>query len=146
MHSLTTTKDNTIKSWECKGKFQYFKLSEGRSVWLTLGMSGRFGINTELRYKHPRLRFVLQEPNAHEVTKVIYHDQRNFGTVHFCMDEATLATKLKGLGPDLLTDLTEELFLAAARNKRQKNPTNICTYRFHYYFAAIAQRLNAHYR
>ena len=118
-----------VKKWTCKGKFQYFVLDteqDHRSAWITLGMSGRFyfcNVNEdgEDLHKHSRVIFHLENTENEATADLVFVDARNFGTVHFCLDEETLEKKLDGLGPDILADeLTLERFLEICNAK--KNP------------------------
>jgi len=131
---FTETLPATVSEWSHKGKFQYFKLdsSNHRSCWITLGMSGRFYFadpkSVEPLHKHARVIFHLENAQNASPADLIFVDSRNFGTVHFCLEEEVLKKKLNDLGPSILTsDLTPELFLNITNYKR--NPDmNICKF------------------
>ena len=121
-----TTSIDTILDINCKGKFIYMLLDDGgarvddfqRSIWITLGMTGRF-VNEQKHLEDSSYgRWVLElvdgatttndnkqppptspNPVAH---KIYYHDKRNFGTVKFCLSKLELDQKLGSLGPDVL--------------------------------------------
>jgi len=124
----------TVSEWCCKGKFQYFKLSvahpEHRSCWITLGMSGRFifAPPDATPHKHARATFHLVNEKTGSPADLVFVDTRNFGTIHFTLEEALLQAKLKTLGPSILeSELTPEMFLEICNTK--KNPTiNICKF------------------
>ena len=122
-----------IKEWKCRGKFQYLLLSDQqRSVWVTLGMSGRFSFNADLDHKHSRVNFVLEDLETRARRNLTFIDARNFGTVRMSMDRQELEDKLKTLGPDLLdeSDLTDEVFLQIVRRScvAAKSPLNVCVF------------------
>jgi uracil-DNA glycosylase len=96
-----------------------------RSIWITLGMTGRF-VNENKHIQDPSYgRWVLELVNnvdaisdyksyANDETsfssqysksslhKVFYHDKRNFGTIKFCLSKKEFQAKLNSLGPDVL--------------------------------------------
>mmetsp|Transcript_13552 Transcript_13552/g.26922 ORF Transcript_13552/g.26922 Transcript_13552/m.26922 type:complete len:357 (-) Transcript_13552:23-1093(-) len=122
-----------IKAWKCRGKFQYLLLSdEQRSIWVTLGMSGRFSFDADLNHKHSRVNFVLEDLETRAKRNLTFIDARNFGTVRFSLDRQELEDKLKTLGPDLLDEgeLTDEVFLQVARKScvAAKSPLNVCVF------------------
>ncbi len=121
---------DTILDWNCKGKFIYILLDDGakapssiddsiddddfqRSIWITLGMTGRF-LNEARHLEDPSYgRWVLElsdeikeketiDSDTSNTFKIYYHDKRNFGTVKFCLSKKELEAKLKSLGPDVL--------------------------------------------
>ncbi len=125
---------DTILDWNCKGKFIYILLDDGakvpgssetiddtidsdndfqRSIWITLGMTGRF-LNEARHLEDPSHgRWVLElldesktienlNSENNRIHKIYYHDKRNFGTVKFCLSKKELEQKLKSLGPDVL--------------------------------------------
>jgi uracil-DNA glycosylase len=148
-----TTTIDTILDWNCKGKFIYILMDDGiraiapqnssntnenkddddddddddfqRSIWITLGMTGRF-VNEARHLEDPsygRWALELFDESKSENTntntnmntiddvsdkpqtrfhKIYYHDKRNFGTVKFCLSKAELDQKLNSLGPDVL--------------------------------------------
>jgi uracil-DNA glycosylase len=137
-----------IQEWNCKGKFIYIILDAGRSsttaaggnatdfqrsIWVTLGMTGRFlneaahaAANREARWC-----FQVQNPDADDIAasrrNIYYHDTRNFGTIKFCLSREELAEKLQSLGPDWLAESTTEqdfVNIVAA----QKPERNVCKF------------------
>jgi len=125
--------DSVIKSWKCRGKFQYLTLSDNeRSVWVTLGMSGRFSFDEDLNHKHARVNFLLEDVETKERKNLVFIDARNFGTVKLSLYKEELAKKLSTLGPDLLdsSDLTDEVFvnIVALTIKKAKKPVNVSTF------------------
>ncbi|GMH85607.1 hypothetical protein TrST_g3604 [Triparma strigata] len=124
---------SVIKAWKCRGKFQYAVLEdEERSVWVTLGMSGRFSFDEDLDHRHARVNFVLEDVATKELRNLVFIDARNFGTVRFSLDGQELEQKLKTLGPDLLdsSDLTDSVFIQIARKSisAAKKPLNVCNF------------------
>ena len=136
------TEDNvdTIQEWNAKGKFIYILLDEGaktpannandfqRSIWITLGMSGRF-LNQEKHQEDARfarwyLSLLMKEGTER---KIYYHDARNFGTVKFCLSREALTTKLNSLGLDILDPMTTEDDFVQLVTK-QKSELNICRF------------------
>jgi uracil-DNA glycosylase len=171
---------DVVTSWNCKGKFIWFTLDKGkwnegmdhvgegmakeiededeeneedfyRSIWVTLGMTGRFvrearmeehvanngneATATGRTSKLPRwyLEFLdeneslNQNGSAPTTKKIYYHDTRNFGTLRFSLSKKELEEKLDSLGPDILTDdFTEQVFLGIVRNQRQE--LNVCKF------------------
>lgn len=162
-----------VTSWNCKGKFIWFTLDQGskwreggemtkeeeerkeqededyhRSIWITLGMTGRFvregmvgenasnenEVTARNNSKLPRwyLEF-LDETEAQNqerpptTRKIYYHDTRNFGTLRFSLSKSELEEKLQSLGPDILTDdFTQQAFLKIVRKQRQE--LNVCKF------------------
>jgi len=128
-----------IKEWNTKGKFIYIVLDQGakqpadatdfhRSIWITLGMSGRF-LNEERHMADPRharwyLSLIMKEGIER---KIYYHDMRNLGTVKLCLSAEALAKKLDSLGLDILDrNTTEDDFVQVV--KEQKPELNICRF------------------
>ena len=121
-----------VKEWNAKGKFIYLVLDDGcakvakdedylRSIWITLGMSGRFvrdafneSFDDGNTHKQVRWYFeFLEDERIGSTRKVYYYDIRNFGTLRFSLSKRELVEKLDSLGPDILQDgeCTEEIFL-----------------------------------
>jgi formamidopyrimidine-DNA glycosylase len=109
---------DTVEEWNCKGKFIYLVLDEGgkhtdknntdfcRSIWVTLGMTGQF-VNEQIHEQDPRFcrwYFELMDVESGLSRKVYYHDQRNFGTLKFCLSKLELEKKILSLGPDVLSE------------------------------------------
>jgi uracil-DNA glycosylase len=139
---------DVIQEWNCKGKFIYIILDLGhssaaivggnatnfqRSIWVTLGMTGRF-LNEAAHAadnRHARWCFVVQNPDADDIAasrrRIYYHDSRNFGTIKFCLSRAELAEKLQSLGPDYLAEsTTEQDFVNIVAT--QKPERNVCKF------------------
>mmetsp|Transcript_42845 Transcript_42845/g.84169 ORF Transcript_42845/g.84169 Transcript_42845/m.84169 type:complete len:643 (-) Transcript_42845:111-2039(-) len=136
-----------VERWDAKGKFLYVALGGGgggdadsdllRSIWITLGMSGRF-----VHDNHPdreRARWYMEfGPAGTDVggsgsgsnRKIYYLDQRNFGTVRYSTSRVELEKKLASLGPDLLRgDLDATKFVELARTKRRNGAdVNVCKF------------------
>lgn len=139
----TTTNEriDTVSSWNAKGKFIWIVLDDDadrddddrdddrlRSIWITLGMSGRFSNDSDPTVAS-RARWVMRFRSLDDgtVRSVYYEDQRNFGTLRFCLSAAELADKLASLGPDILADETDVGdFLAAMEKQNEK--TNVCKF------------------
>jgi len=146
-----TTDIDIVTDWNCKGKFIWLSLDKGsmnhadvdnsdyhRSIWITLGMSGRFvrdTFNAEVEddgstHKQPRWYFEFLDEsttNPDKATKqIFYYDTRNFGTLRFCLSKKELTDKLKSLGPDILEDINEHQFMEILRKQRQS--MNICKF------------------
>lgn len=136
--SMTENVD-IIKEWKTKGKFIYIVLDDGakapsnttdfqRSIWVTLGMSGRF-VNEERHNADPRHArwYFLLLMNDQSEHKIFYHDMRNFGTVKFCLSAQALSKKLDSLGLDILDrSTTEDDFVQLV--EKQKSDLNVCKF------------------
>ena len=123
IQSLNNHSDNTITAIRCKGKFIYFLLTHDRSVWITLGMTGRF-LNAQAHAdqpQHARWALDLRSPKG----LLYYHDTRNFGTLRFSMDPEELVEKLESLGPDLF-EMSADTFIDIAAST--KSGMNICKF------------------
>lgn len=142
-----------ILDWNCKGKFIYILLGNGarsnaainedfqRSIWITLGMSGRFLSQAALKEreaqgKSSHIRWYLELMKVEDTTsstekgkttKIFYSDTRNFGTLKFCLSRQALANKLQSLGPDMLTTCTEQDFLNIVAGHKNQDK-NICVF------------------
>ena len=99
-----TNKHLSILSVSNKGKFIYWKFSNGFVMFQTLGMSGGW-------FRKPKLHsgVILQYQNqvSGKVGTLYFDDQRHFATLKFFQGEEgekELAKKLKSIGPDLLND------------------------------------------
>jgi formamidopyrimidine-DNA glycosylase len=168
-YEINSDKDiDTVTDWQCKGKFIYLTLDHGmnhhrsddddflRSIWITLGMSGRFARDAfqlendnGTSHNQPRWYFEFlneKNPSTNDTTtttttrattktttemttrKIYYYDTRNFGTLRFSLSKAELEDKIDSLGPDILNpqDCTEEVFLDLFRKHRQS--MNICKF------------------
>eukprot|EP00804_Cyclotella_cryptica_P019782 CCRYP_009679-RA/>CCRYP_009679-RA protein AED:0.03 eAED:0.03 QI:31/1/1/1/1/1/3/1167/411 len=141
---------DVITSLKCKGKFIYLTLDGGgmnphenangttedykRSIWVTLGMTGRF-VNEDEAYNstnswneeasNPRWYMELMDLTTRRRKRIYYRDARNFGTLHFVLSAKELDDKLESLGADLLDkDTTEDVFLDVMNKSIQSR--NIC--------------------
>jgi uracil-DNA glycosylase len=140
-----------IQEWTAKGKFIYIALDGGenrrnppiheeraemleeddfqRSIWITLGMSGRF-VNEQNHQQNPRFaRWYLEllDLSTNRSFKIYYHDQRSFGTLKFCLSKGELVKKLASLGPDILHPrTTQEHFMEIVA--KQRPALNICKF------------------
>lgn len=100
-----------------------------RSIWITLGMTGRF-INAE----HPDagsalVRWTLEcmDITNNAIRRLYYHDARNFGTLKMSSSRKDLEKKLASIGPDMLSDeLTDDSFLEIM--SKQNANLNICKF------------------
>jgi len=169
---------DVVTSWNCKGKFIWLTLDQGRwiggggggaeggvgidvdeedyyrSIWITLGMTGRFFREEKVRDKIPNngnevtsssssnrdskqprwyLEFLDEDETMSQkderptTKKIYYYDTRNFGTLRFSLSKRELEEKLDSLGPDILTNtFEEEVFLDIVRKQRQE--LNICKF------------------
>ena len=146
-----------IQGWNCKGKFIYLILDDGskvptnsdehehdfmRSIWITLGMTGRFvsqaAYDRLSRREQEQARWCLKVASPvskstnttveRKITQIYYYDTRNFGTLKFCLSRQELADKLQSLGPDILQtqSTTVQTFLQAVEAARPV--TNICRF------------------
>jgi len=104
---------DVVKEWNAKGKFIWMILDDGaslstaagvtsspttseerdddylRSIWITLGMSGRFINDSRTDYNHDKARWYMEfiDPSSTTIDelsppkrrKIYYHDTRNFG-------------------------------------------------------------------
>lgn len=128
-----------LREWNAKGKFIYIVLNDGnqksrgndfkRSIWITLGMSGRFVAETmnSQQLTEPRWTFTLAGQGGKPVN-IFYHDPRNFGTLKFSLSARALDDKLLTLGPDILhpDTTTEDVFVQIVA--AQKSDLNICKF------------------
>ena len=126
-----------------KGKFIYFELDQGISLWSTLGMSGGWTLNDY--HRHKRFSFTIEaapppresaasapastpapaptdEPLAEQLTFI---DSRNFGTLKVCFDANELTQRLNKLGPSWLhgqvtLDVFRALLLKPGKPQRNR--------------------------
>jgi len=111
----------TIESVDCKGKFIWFTLSDGWTIWNTLGMTGSWRVYPT---RHHMLTLVL---GGSPVTDLSYNDSRRFGTFKMLHDPdgSLLDAKLATLGPDLLADPGVDAALWLSR-LRARDHRNVC--------------------
>ena len=99
------------------GKFIYWILRDGWSLWNTLGMTGSWGA---VERKHSRVKFSFSDG-----TQIYFNDPRNFGTLKFVYGKHHLIEKLQSLGPDLLSQkISDEDFAACLRKKQTAQITS----------------------
>lgn len=111
-----------ILSVKNKGKFLFFELSDGVSLWSTLGMSGGWTLQ---RHHHSRIELHIEHDNvlieernnggndtqdnvgssAHRLRQILtFYDSRNFGTFKACFKDTELQERLSRLGPSWAHD------------------------------------------
>lgn len=130
-----------IKEWNTKGKFIYIVLDDDgakkppndddfqRSIWVTLGMSGRFVSESMNPDQRTQARWAVQLMNDDDKRfQIFYHDPRNFGTLKFCLSATELEKKLASLGPDILepATTTEDVFVNLVA--QSKPAMNVCKF------------------
>jgi formamidopyrimidine-DNA glycosylase len=99
-----------------KGKFMWFELGDSCTMWVTLGMSGRWSTEPE-KHSHFRLEFT----DSTTVRNLYFVDQRRFGTIKFSGSRAELQKKLDQLGVDLLNDqVTFDQFKSKLNGQHKK--------------------------
>ena len=129
-----------IESVESKGKFIYFKFTNGWTMFNTLGMSGDW-YHKNKNHSSLKLRYSLTKKKTDELPKnmtldsltdkqfnILYFvDQRRFGTVKFVKNQTDLVKKLKTIGPDILNDktLTFEVYKKIMRKRNKINITKV---------------------
>ena len=120
----------TLNTIQEKGKFIYFQLDHGISIWSTLGMSG--GWTVKMNPRHQRLSMQLEtdintiDPGYAKLENIqlSYCDSRNFGTFKVCFDPNELNIRLNKLGASWLhEDVSYEIFrnLLIKTGKPQRN-------------------------
>jgi len=139
----TTTHVDIIQEWNAKGKFIYMILDDGknppaytkgdgyqRSIWITLGMTGRF-VNEHIHLQDPRYaRWMIEvlDPHTERIRKIFYHDSRNFGTLRFCLSTEELQDKLQSLGYDILNPQTTTVDTFFNLINLQRPELNVCQF------------------
>ena len=105
-----------------------------RSIWITLGMTGQF-VNEKIHNQDPRFaRWYLDllDVETGSSHKVYYHDQRNFGTLKFCLSKDELDKKLMSIGPDVLdvegTTVDDFLRVMSSVKDGTSSSMNICKF------------------
>jgi len=96
------------------GKFMYVILEDGSSIHSTLGMTGGWS-DAPTKHARIRMRFGSRE--------LFFNDTRNFGTFKWCRDRKCLVDKLESLGPDIMQEIDDSVFITSLR---RKNHWNIC--------------------
>lgn len=142
---------DVVTGWNAKGKFIWITLDDHgqpdssqeeeqdnndknddddftRSIWITLGMSGRFLNDNHPKIEKARWSLRFQDLASGKLRTIYYHDTRNFGTMRLSLSSAELRAKLKSLGPDILSSDTDAaIFLEQVAS--QRNPkTNVCKF------------------
>lgn len=95
-----------VKEIAVKGKFMWWKfVSDDASwyMWCTYGMSGQW--TTEVT-KHTSF---IVEYDSGENKKIVFNDQRHFGTIKFVNDNKLHLKKLASLGPDMLSNPPDDV-------------------------------------
>jgi DNA-formamidopyrimidine glycosylase len=92
----------TVEEVDVKGKFMYWKFSNGYYLMNTFGMSGQW---SPAEGNHPCFVFEFDDG-----TKMAFNDPRHFGSVKFVNSYALLNLKLAFLGWDPLQDSLTEYF------------------------------------
>ena len=104
-----------------KGKFIWWELEHNWFIFSTLGMSGRYSLESS---KHSRVSFNVTKAFSKytESLPIYYEDIRNFGTIKIVNDRNILNKKLDSIGPDMLNNpCTFETFLQIARKHNSKS-------------------------
>ena len=92
------------------GKFLYWILSNDTYIHNSLGMTGHW---SDKPTHHTRIEFITSRGS------IFYSDQRNFGTLKFTAGKRTLISKLESLGPDMLSEVSDEKFSKALSKKKK---------------------------
>ena len=102
-----------LHSVQNKGKFLYFQLCSGVSIWSTLGMSGGWTLRP---HRHARLELDLLRGQTFG-ERLTFYDSRNFGTFKACFDDENLRKRLTRLGPSWTEpgEVTLDVFRALLR-------------------------------
>ena len=102
-----------LRSVQNKGKFLYFQLCSGVSIWSTLGMSGGWTLR---QHRHARLELDLLRGQTFG-ERLTFYDSRNFGTFKACFDDENLRKRLTRLGPSWTEpgEVTLDVFRALLR-------------------------------
>ncbi len=87
-----------------KGKLIIFRFENGWTMFSSLGMTGSWGVEKE---KHSALQLDFLGPGK-ESFSVYYTDPRRFGRLEFQFGLPSFSSKLKNLGPDLLSSALGE--------------------------------------
>lgn len=108
-----------------KGKLLYMRCEKGRGIYFTLGMTGSFGWE---RSANSRVGLDF-DVNQTEKRTVYFNDQRNFGTVTFCLQNKTLLDKLNKIGVSFLDGLSAEQFHnLVERQKKTKSSRSLAVF------------------
>jgi DNA-formamidopyrimidine glycosylase len=90
-----------------KGKFMYWRLSNGQYMFCTYGMTGQWSTQEN---KHTCFSIELLDRESKEIKKIHFNDQRHFGTIKFG-DGSDLDRKLRSLGWDPFQEEIDSAFL-----------------------------------
>ena len=95
-----------------KGKFIWLELSDNMSLWITLGMSGKWSTQNQ-----PHAHFAIHFEDG---ISLYFVDQRRFGTLRF-KPLSKLPKKLASLGVDLLnSEASVDEFKQVVRKQNKK--------------------------
>lgn len=89
----------TITEVDVKGKFMYWKFSNGWCMMNSFGMSGQW---SPKEGKHPCFEMTFATQTAFE-DQIFFNDPRHFGSIKFVNSEKELDKKLEELGWDPLS-------------------------------------------
>jgi formamidopyrimidine-DNA glycosylase len=113
-----------ILSVSNKGKFIYATLEKEFYVFITLGMSGSFKINTN-KYARVQFNYIHDKNNIQTESSVYFSDMRNFGTLKFTFGTSELNKKLASIGPDMLNNpCSEDQWLEICSKHKRKSLVN----------------------
>lgn len=91
-----------IEACSSRGKFMFWRLEDGCSLWSTLGLTGWWSADPSREHTRAVLSArAIGKPSAGrplEDRALAYADVRNFGTLRFSTDRAELDAKLRALG------------------------------------------------
>jgi formamidopyrimidine-DNA glycosylase len=97
----------------CHGKFLFFIMEAEWFLWCSLGMTGTW---TETFEKHSHVELVLNDGS------IFFTDPRRFGTLKFVKGKEEMISKLKSLGPDMLSSPpNENEFIRIIRSRGGKD-------------------------
>lgn len=110
----------TVVNCNSKGKCGWIELSSGKYLTFGFGMTGRFSLTSTDKHNAVKLIFRSQDDDL----IVFFNDIRNFGHV-WLLDQADYSTKIKALGPCILSPQIEPLETIVSRLRRRNSKT-IC--------------------
>jgi formamidopyrimidine-DNA glycosylase len=116
------TESSSIIDIERRAKFLNIKLSNGNSLVVHLGMSGRLTFRAEnyQTQKHDHIQIYFVSGN-----QLVFNDARRFGMIYVCnSNEFEKQTFLKNMGVE---PLTEEFSFVYLKNKLQNKKSPIKT-------------------
>ena len=112
-----------IEEVNCKGKFMYWSLRPGWTMWCTYGMSGQWSTTRDDKHCSIELCHRTNRTGIMGGEGYLYfNDHRHFGTVKFLHEPDGVLTqkKLDSLGPDMLSDPPDEQKFRVALNRRNQ--------------------------